>query len=61
MDILEQRLSFIADTKASLNARVSELNQLRDQVRNAELSARKIGTFHANNSRAGFGELNISS
>jgi hypothetical protein len=61
MDILEQRLSFIADTKASLNARLSELNQLRDQVRKAELSARKIGSFHANNSRADFGELNIRS
>jgi hypothetical protein len=61
MDILEQRLSFIADTKASLNARVSELNQLRDQVRKAELSARKIGSFHTNNSRASYGELNISS
>jgi hypothetical protein len=48
MDVLEQSLSFIADTKASLNARMRELNRFRDQVRKVELSAGK--SFHANNS-----------
>jgi hypothetical protein len=49
---LEQRLSFIAGTKASLNARMRELNRLRDQVKKAELSAGKVRLLSRNSAPA---------
>ena len=59
MHILDLRLSFIADTKAVLDARMHELSQLRDQVRKWSYQARKIDLVHANNSAPGLGEFHI--
>jgi hypothetical protein len=39
--IFEQRLSVVNDTIASLNIRIRELERLRDQVKKAQLSARR--------------------
>ena len=41
MSNLQQRLAAITDTAANLIARLSELNQLRDQLRRKQLSARR--------------------
>jgi hypothetical protein len=56
---LEQRLSFIAGTKASLNARMRELNRLRDQVKKAELSAGKVRLLSRKQLRPGLRELHM--
>jgi hypothetical protein len=61
MDIIEQRLSFIADTTASLDARIRELNRLCDRVRKAELSASKIRLLSRKQLRARLRELHIGS
>jgi hypothetical protein len=59
MGNLEQRLSFIAGTKASLNARMRELNRLRDQVKKAELSAGKVRLLSRKQLRPGLRELHM--
>jgi hypothetical protein len=41
MSIRQQRFSVVTDTIANLNARIRELERLRDQVRKAQLSARR--------------------
>jgi len=41
MSSRQKRLAAVIDTAADLNAQFTELNRLRDQVRKAQLSARK--------------------
>jgi hypothetical protein len=42
--LIDTRLASIACTAASLNVQLCELNQLRDRVRKAQLSARRVAT-----------------
>jgi hypothetical protein len=41
MSVFQRRLSVITDTVTSLNIRMRELERLRDQVKRAQLLARK--------------------
>jgi len=41
MSIFQQRVSVVTDTITTLNIRISEPQRLRDQVREAQLSARR--------------------
>jgi hypothetical protein len=41
MSIFQQRLSVVSDTITNLNIRIRELEQLRNQVKKAQLSARR--------------------
>jgi len=41
MNTFQKRLSVVTDTITSLNIRISELQRLRDQVKKAQLSARR--------------------
>jgi hypothetical protein len=41
MHLLQQRLAAVTGATANLVARLCELNQLRERVRKAELSARR--------------------
>lgn len=42
MRVFQEQLSAVTDTISSLKAQMRELEQLRDRVRKAELSARKL-------------------
>jgi hypothetical protein len=41
LELTNTRIAVVADTVASLNAQVSELELLRDKVKKAQLSAQK--------------------
>jgi hypothetical protein len=42
MSVFQQCLSFITDTKTSLNTQMRELERLRGQVKKAQLKAQKL-------------------
>jgi hypothetical protein len=51
MSMLEQRLSTLTNTSDRLKAQLQQLNELRDRVRNAELSLRRSGRENYPNER----------
>ena len=51
--VTDTRLAIVSDTAANLIAQLSELNELRERVRKAELSARRSQRI------VGFGQLLI--
>jgi hypothetical protein len=51
MSMLKQRLSTLTNTSDRLKAQLQQLNELRDRVRNAELSLRRSGRENYPNER----------
>jgi hypothetical protein len=51
VSLLQQRLAAITDTAANLKAQLFELEQLREQIRKALLSAEKIAQPKRRNGR----------